>query len=312
MSAAAGQRAFRGRIACRRRVRYHRGLSNRERAGRSGEPGKRRARGRRRQDRQPRRHRRRIPFPTGAIRASRGCLRRSIFRCSRRPASPSSSRCSSASSRSGRAAIRRPRRPFAKRCERLVGDDLSKLKPGSAEAMRLKEVLIVAAGLEPVSRSRHRPGCRGLHQGAGAVRRSAPAWMPACIRNRPGTIRSRKSCWWSSSQGRIVGATLGNDVNLRDFEGRSALLLSKAKDNNASCAVGPFVRLFDSSFSLDDVRKMDVTHDGRRARTASCSTAIPRSARSAAIRTISWRRPSDRSINIRTALRCSSAPCSRR
>jgi fumarylacetoacetate (FAA) hydrolase family protein len=140
----------------------------------------------------------------------------------------------------------------------LVGDDLSKLKPGSPAAMRLKAVLIeqgvwsqyLEVGIGPDAEicTKAQPmSSDGTGVEAGLDRVST--W------NNP----EPEVVLVVASSGAIIGATLGNDVNLRDVEGRSALLLGKAKDNNASCALGPFLRLFHGGFSLDDVRKMELT-----------------------------------------------------
>jgi fumarylacetoacetate (FAA) hydrolase family protein len=142
--------------------------------------------------------------------------------------------------------------------EKLVGGDLRKLKPGSKQAMALKDSLIKAGawsqylevGIGPDAEVFTKaPPMAAVGTGADAGLHPISTW------NNP----EPEVVLVVQSTGRIIGATLGNDVNLRDVEGRSALLLGKAKDNNAAACVGPFFRFFDRSFSLDDVRQMTVS-----------------------------------------------------
>ena len=147
--------------------------------------------------------------------------------------------------------------------EEKIGAGIRAVVPGSAEAMSLKDALIaegmwsqyleVAIGpdAEVFSKS---PVLSAVGPGAPIGVRSDSSW------NNP----EPEIVLVVDPRGETVGATLGNDVNLRDFEGRSALLLSKAKDNTASCSIGPFIRLFDDGFTVDDVRQanVDLTIDG--------------------------------------------------
>ncbi|PLZ04348.1 fumarylacetoacetate hydrolase [Burkholderia sp. WAC0059] len=140
----------------------------------------------------------------------------------------------------------------------LVGTDLSRIRPGSDAAMRLKAELqrrgawsqYMEVGIGPDAEvfSKAQPmSAVGFGADIGL--------LPSSVWNNP----EPEIVLAVDSAGTPVGATLGNDVNLRDIEGRSALLLGKCKDNNGSCAIGPFVRLFDGNFTLDTVRATSVS-----------------------------------------------------
>jgi fumarylacetoacetate (FAA) hydrolase family protein len=139
----------------------------------------------------------------------------------------------------------------------VIGDNLGAVQPGSDSASRLKDVL-VAQGM----------WSQYLEVGIGPDAEIFTKSQPMSSVGTGAEVGIHPASTWNNpepeivlavnSRGEVRGAALGNDVNLRDFEGRSALLLGKAKDNNASCAIGPFIRLFDEGFGIADVRRCDL------------------------------------------------------
>jgi len=139
----------------------------------------------------------------------------------------------------------------------IMGDNLRGIRPGSPQARAVKDALM-AQGV----------WSQYLEVGIGPDAEIFTKAQPMSAVGTGADIGIHPKSEWNnpepeivlavSSRGRIAGVTLGNDVNLRDFEGRSALLLGKAKDNNAAAAIGPFIRLFDAHFTLDDVRRSEL------------------------------------------------------
>jgi fumarylacetoacetate (FAA) hydrolase family protein len=140
----------------------------------------------------------------------------------------------------------------------VIGNNLGDVQPGSPAAEKLKEVLIAQGAWSQYLEVGIGPDAEVFtkSQPMSAVGVGAEVGIhPRSVWNNP----EPEIVLAVNSRGDVKGITLGNDVNLRDFEGRSALLLGKAKDNNASCAIGPFIRLFDPDFSIEDVRSAELS-----------------------------------------------------